>query len=54
LILNPDVSFDPEILEKLVLKMESSESLSMIAPRVLNTNNELLSYSQKIPKSSLS
>ena len=54
LILNPDVSFDPEILEKLVLKMESSESLSMIAPRVLNTNNELLAHSQKIPEVYLS
>ena len=49
LILNPDVSFDPEILEKLVLKMESSESLSMIAPRVLNTNNELLHTARRYP-----
>ena len=49
LILNPDVSFHPEILEKLVLKMESSESLSMIAPRVLNTNNKLLYTARRYP-----
>ena len=49
LILNPDVSFHPEILEKLVLKMESNESLSMIAPRVLNTNNELLYTARRYP-----
>jgi len=49
LILNPDVSFHPEILEKLVLKMESNEPLSMIAPRVLNTNNELLYTARRYP-----
>ena len=49
LILNPDVSFHPEILEKLVLKMESNESISMIAPRVLNTNNELLYTARRYP-----
>ena len=49
LILNPDVSFQPEILEKLALKMESSESLSMIAPRVLNTNNKLLYTARRYP-----
>ena len=49
MILNPDVSFHPEILEKLVLKMESSESLSMIAPRVLNTNNKLLYTARRYP-----
>lgn len=49
LILNPDVSFQPEILEKLVLKMESSESLSMIAPRVLNTNNKLFYTARRYP-----
>ena len=49
LILNPDVSFQPEILEKLVLKMESSGSLSMIAPRVLNTNNELFYTARRYP-----
>ena len=49
LILNPDVSFHPEILEKLVLKMESNEPLSMIAQRVLNTNNELLYTARRYP-----
>ena len=49
LILNPDVIFHPEILEKLILKMESSESLSMIAPRVLNTNNKLLYTARRYP-----
>ena len=49
LILNPDVSFHPEILEKLVLKIESNESISMIAPRVLNTNNELLYTARRYP-----
>ena len=49
LILNPDVSFHPEILEKLVLKMESNESFSMIAPRVLNSNNELLHTARRYP-----
>jgi len=49
LILNPDVRFHPEILEKLVLKMESNESFSMIAPRVLNSNNELLYTARRYP-----
>ena len=49
LILNPDVRFHPEILEKLVLKMESNESFSMIAPRVLNSNNELLHTARRYP-----
>ena len=49
LILNPDVRFHPEILEKLVIKMESNESFSMIAPRVLNSNNELLYTARRYP-----
>ena len=49
LILNPDVRFHPEILEKLMLKMESNESFSMIAPRVLNSNNELLYTARRYP-----
>ena len=49
MILNPDVRFHPEILEKLVLKMESNESFSMIAPRVLNSNNELLHTARRYP-----
>ena len=49
LILNPDVRFHPKILEKLVLKMESNESFSMIAPRVLNSNNELLHTARRYP-----
>ena len=49
LILNPDVRFHPEILEKLVLMMESNESFSMIAPRVLNSNNELLYTARRYP-----
>ena len=49
LILNPDVRFHPEILEKLVLKMESNESFSMIAPRVLSSNNELLYTARRYP-----
>ena len=49
LILNPDVRFHPEILEKLVIKMESNESFSMIDPRVLNSNNELLYTARRYP-----
>jgi GT2 family glycosyltransferase len=38
LILNPDVSFKPNVIPKLILELEKNDEIAMIAPKVLFLN----------------
>lgn len=49
LILNPDVTFKPEILEKLITELQQNHDLSMIAPKVCYTNKKLQYTARKFP-----
>jgi len=40
LVLNPDVSFGPEVIPNLISKMEKEKDLSLIAPKVLFPNGD--------------
>jgi GT2 family glycosyltransferase len=40
LVLNPDVSFEPEVIPNLLREMEKNKDLSLIAPKVLFPNGE--------------
>ncbi len=50
LILNPDVDFDPEILNSLIPKLSTDDNLAFITPRVLNTDGSVQFLCRKHPK----
>lgn len=50
LILNPDVYFDSQILEELVLELKKDTSASMIAPKVFFPNGKFQNSCRKYPK----
>ena len=49
LILNPDVFFQSEILEKLINQLEKDTQLSMVAPKVSYPSKELQYTARKFP-----
>ncbi len=49
LILNPDVQFDPRILEKMILELKNDENLSVIVPKAVYPNKELQYTARKFP-----
>jgi hypothetical protein len=49
LILNPDVFFQSEILEKLINQLEKDTQLSMVAPKVSYPSEELQYTARKFP-----
>ena len=49
LILNPDVTFQPDIIEKLIKEFQKDHGLSMIAPKVLYTNKKVQYTARKFP-----
>ena len=49
LVLNPDVSFDSGLLEKLVSKLEKEPEVSLIAPKVLFPNGKLQNSCRRYP-----
>ncbi len=49
LILNPDVSFNPQILEKLISQLKKDTQLSMIAPKIVYPDNQLQYTARKYP-----
>ena len=50
LILNPDVEFDPLILNDLIKYLDDNEDCGLIMPKVLYRNGELQRLCKKIPK----
>ena len=40
LVVNPDVSFEPEVIPNLISEMEKDKDISLIAPKVLFPNGE--------------
>ena len=50
LIMNPDVSFDPAVLQKMVSYMEAHPSIAILTPRVLNEDGT----EQFLPKKRIS
>tara|TARA_R110000787_G_scaffold6697_6_gene23274 strand:- start:5935 stop:6699 length:765 start_codon:yes stop_codon:yes gene_type:complete len=49
LILNPDVVFQPIILDKLIEELKNDNELSMIAPKVIYPNNQRQYTARKYP-----
>lgn len=49
LILNPDVWFNPKILEQLIIPFSHKSELSLIAPQLLYPNNKIQLSSRKQP-----
>ena len=50
LILNPDASFNPEILNELVNQLEENKELTLIAPKVLFPNGNFQNSCRRYPK----
>lgn len=50
LILNPDASFNPKVLNELVHKLEENKELTMIAPKVLFPDGKLQNSCRRYPK----
>lgn len=50
LILNPDTSFDSNILNELINQLEKDDELSLIAPKVLFPNGNLQNSCRRYPK----
>ncbi|MEQ6125088.1 glycosyltransferase family 2 protein [Pseudotenacibaculum sp. MALMAid0570] len=49
LILNPDVSFGPEVIGKLITELSKDEDLSMIAPKVFYQDGRLQYNARRYP-----
>lgn len=49
LILNPDVDFNPSILDELVMQLSSNKELIMVAPKVFFPNGELQHSCRRYP-----
>jgi len=50
LILNPDVEFNPVILDELTSQLENDNSLSMVAPKVLFPNGKIQNSCRRYPR----
>lgn len=49
LVLNPDVEFEPEILNTLILRMRKNERISICIPKVLNTDGSIQYVNKLLP-----
>jgi len=49
LILNPDVVFQPQVIQKLIEELEKNKDTSMIAPKVVYQDNSLQYTARKYP-----
>jgi len=50
LILNPDVYFEPTILQSLMTELDQDQEVAMVAPKVLFPNNDFQYTARKFPK----
>tara|TARA_R110001632_G_scaffold101693_1_gene209575 strand:- start:1956 stop:2735 length:780 start_codon:yes stop_codon:yes gene_type:complete len=50
LVLNPDVVFEPEVIDTLVIQLKKDSSLSMIAPKVLFPDGKFQHSCRRYPK----
>jgi GT2 family glycosyltransferase len=49
LILNPDVTFDPQVLPNLIQKLKKQEMVSMISPKIVYPDGSMQYYCRKYP-----